>query len=384
MVEEAAVVVPFYKNDLNIFEQVSYDQCKKILHRHQIIFVIPECLEMKLTEFPERWSVVKVPDKWMENVEAYNQMMLNKEFYECFRQYKYILIYQLDAYVFSDRLLEFCNYGYDYIGAPWIEGKFEEKIGKRIFYVGNGGFSLRKVNSCLQCLENIDARQIEYNEDLFWASREGGFKIAPKEVAWQFAFERPIKELFQLNGGKLPFGCHAWMKYDFEFLRPYMIRDGHRIIKDIIYELQWDKIHEYISQKYLIAPKNIVWESIIENCTVTPKIIWIYGAGAYGERCGQILNMLTCCKVLFADKDKRKWGQHMRGILITSPAMVKMDDQSLVIVAMKHSEQVVQDFINKGFDLRKNLILFRTLVGAINKKMECDEWTFGEQNKYAE
>lgn len=44
--------------------------------------------------------------------------MLEADFYRRFGKYKYMLIYQLDAFVFSDKLLDFCEMGYDYIGAP--------------------------------------------------------------------------------------------------------------------------------------------------------------------------------------------------------------------------------------------------------------------------
>ena len=79
---------------------------------------------------------------------------------------EYILIYQLDAFVFKDELKEWCQKGYDYIGAPWIATientiwlkyfnivarKFRSKNKnnrEQIFFkVGNGGFSLRRTSS---------------------------------------------------------------------------------------------------------------------------------------------------------------------------------------------------------------------------------------------
>ena len=35
-----------------------------------------------------------------------------------FLEYQYMLIYQLDAFVFEDKLDYFCELGYDYIGIP--------------------------------------------------------------------------------------------------------------------------------------------------------------------------------------------------------------------------------------------------------------------------
>ena len=89
--------------------------------------------------------------------------MLNPNFYQRFRRFEYILIYQLDAFVFSDRLEEFCRLGYDYIGAPWPLGdgnKHNEELvveGNHFLTVGNGGFSLRRVQACIDALwKNIE------------------------------------------------------------------------------------------------------------------------------------------------------------------------------------------------------------------------------------
>jgi hypothetical protein len=58
--------------------------------------------------------------------------MLSIDFYKRFRDYKFILIYQLDAYVFRDELEYWCEQDYDFIGAPLIEnGKGSDK---KIFY----------------------------------------------------------------------------------------------------------------------------------------------------------------------------------------------------------------------------------------------------------
>lgn len=370
--QEAAVVIPYYHNNLSVTEQISYEQCKKVLHKFLIVFVVPEGFTVEVKEFPDKWDVVEMPRKYMDGIDSYNQMMLSKEFYKSFESFKYILIYQLDAYVFSDRLLEFCNYEYDYIGAPWIEGKFEIQLAKKkLFYVGNGGFSLRKVASCLQQLSIGVPKQLEYNEDMFWASRDADFKIAPKEIAWQFAFERPIRTLYQLNGERLPFGCHAWMKYDFDFLKQFFIKDGHcRENLDKIVSLQRDAESEYMDLRYLTASKDMVWKCILGNCTVLPETIWIYGAGRYGLLCGYLLHDLNKCQIFCADKDEEKWGKDIWGIPIMPPKDIKRTDETLIIVAMKRSEVIISKFLQEGYSRRNNLLEFRTLVNAINKDLE--------------
>ena len=102
--------------------------------------------------------------------------MLSAEFYERFLNSKYLLIYQLDAYVFKDELTAWCNRGFDYVGAPWtIKKKYENPIYKPVLAiksfiyklkgkpsryawlgnkVGNGGLSLRKVDTHLKAVQN--------------------------------------------------------------------------------------------------------------------------------------------------------------------------------------------------------------------------------------
>ncbi len=66
------------------------------------------------------------------------------------------------------------------------------------------------------------------NEELFWANRATyyypEFKIAPLEIALRFAFECAPRLCFEKNNHVLPFGCHAWQKYDGGFWGSYLIK----------------------------------------------------------------------------------------------------------------------------------------------------------------
>ena len=66
-----------------------------------------------------------------------------------------------------------------------------------------------------------------YNEDHFWANRATHyfpkFRVAPLEIAIKFAFECVPRYCYQLNGKQLPFGCHAWNRYDREFWEPFLM-----------------------------------------------------------------------------------------------------------------------------------------------------------------
>ena len=75
---------------------------------------------------------------------------------------------------------------------------------------------------------NAPADNYPFNEDGFWTLEapkyDSTYKIAPFKTALQFGFERFPKESFVINHQRLPFGCHAWVKYDRDFWSKYIIR----------------------------------------------------------------------------------------------------------------------------------------------------------------
>ncbi len=240
---KAAVIVPYYHSDLSETEKISYQQCLKKLNNHPIILLIPESMAENDYPLDEGISFEKVPSRWLSSVAAYNEMMLDVKFYKRFQQYEYILIYQLDAIVFADELYKFCQYGFDYIGAPWpFDIEYPDGSGN-MYYVGNGGFSLRRVDSFIAIAGNINPLSIEVAEDVFWASSlSKEFYVAPVEIALQFAFEAEVRMSYKLLGERLPFGCHAWEKFDFAFFKDYLCNEGYKV--DDIIGGEWDNINE--------------------------------------------------------------------------------------------------------------------------------------------
>ena len=113
-INEVGIVIPYYHNELTELEKIAFSQCVKVLGKYPIILLVPEHIK---EGYPKEQGLVieKVPDKWLYSVSSYNQMMLNIEFYKRFEKYRFILLYQLDAFVFSDKLQEMCALGYDYI-----------------------------------------------------------------------------------------------------------------------------------------------------------------------------------------------------------------------------------------------------------------------------
>lgn len=258
-----AVVVPIYRNELLPEERLSLCHLETFLGRYDRLFVAPSRLRPSHPGF----EVVSFPDEYFESVESYSRLLLSASFYRTFEQYRYVLIYQLDCLVFSDALADWCAAGYDYVGAPWLTDP--SVPGRGFSRVGNGGFSLRRVAACLRVLESeryltkpvalwrdllqaplpdLDRSQLlkrirvlrevrrgagwyashySLNEDRFWSDRARlffpGFRIAPVEEALRFAFERAPRYCFAHTGGPLPFGCHAWSRWDRAFWEPHLI-----------------------------------------------------------------------------------------------------------------------------------------------------------------
>ncbi len=250
------IVIPIHKATPTEDELLSLRQCASILKSHPICIVCPEGLDVSLLSTilsfaKTNWTIERFPPHFFDGIKGYNLLMLDKSFYKRFTKYQYILLYQLDAWVFCDELDEWCAKGYDYIGAPWIE---EDNNGNMtLIGVGNGGFSLRRVQHFINVLSyNGPVRKasqldlppslknsiyklfyslgyqntLEYYkkdptlyEDIFLSLFLSNTKLrakmpSPNEASF-FAFEKHPSFLFS-KIGQLPFGCHAWQKYEYE------------------------------------------------------------------------------------------------------------------------------------------------------------------------
>ena len=259
--------MPVYRTVLERDEQLAVSCLRRHLGGYPCYQVSPQSLSFRLDGFELR----KYEAGFFAGTAAYSHLMLSKVFYEDFAEYDYILIYQLDCLVFSDQLAAWCRRGFDYIGAPLFNVKGDPDSG----YSGacNGGLSLRKVSSCLKVLNSrryveerasfvadvfhrpfVEVRPLPWlgrfrkrvevaravrqgvnayaagysvNEDHFWSGRASyfwpDFRVAPPEVALQFAFETAPRYCFEQNGRKLPFGAHAWQKRDRTFWEPHLL-----------------------------------------------------------------------------------------------------------------------------------------------------------------
>lgn len=234
---KVAVVIPIYKKSLEEDEVFSLKTCIRLLSKYSLYFVGPKSIQNYVPQIYGDSPFVGFNDTFFESIEGYNQLMLSWKFYKKFESYDYILIYQLDALVFQDNLGKWLYSDIDYVGAPWTDFSrikkaresimssqyFGIKVLKKIFldenrisYAGNGGLSLRKVNSFLHISKKyryfIDNWKL--NEDYFWSifvpMLEKKFVIPKYDDCKYFSIENSPEKFFE--GIDKHFGCHAWGK----------------------------------------------------------------------------------------------------------------------------------------------------------------------------
>ena len=232
MPSKAAVVIPNHKEELNELEKISLAQCRKVLGHYPIIFALPIGKHFSFLRQDDK--IIYFPPQYFQNVKAYNVLMMSPFFYEMFKDFEYILIYELDAFVFRDELEYFCSLGYDYIGAPWpyyAKRNFPDIKNVR---VGNSGFCLRKVKVHYKfLLENADFfNKVMYmpNDDFFaycGARKDINFSVPPVDIAARFSVEYLLEHSLKSIGGKFPFGCHGWTKMSADFYVKVLAQFGY-------------------------------------------------------------------------------------------------------------------------------------------------------------
>lgn len=276
---KVCVAVPIHKDFslLTRAELRSLTQLFQVLSDHEILLFGPDEFNwLGYTDFlhgiKAEYLIRKFANNSFKDIEGYNKLLTSPLFFYSFKEFDYLLIYQLDAFVFRNELEYWCRKDFDYIGAPWFEG-FGNPASEEFIGSGNGGFSLRKISVSLRILKRInlikrfrriwfkgkiqsvfsfdklllimapiwkikDKNQLvryiidqpNLNEDYFWAiivpQIFHDYIIASPEDSVGFSFEVRPSYLFKLNNYKLPFGCHAWEKYEPEFWVNHIVLSG--------------------------------------------------------------------------------------------------------------------------------------------------------------
>lgn len=274
------VVIPVYKVAPEQFEIASFTQCLRILNDFTITLITFEELNLSCYQDIAKtagkvFEVEYFNKEFFRSIDGYNKLCLSPWFYKRFIDFEFMLIYQLDAWVFKNQLQYWCEKDYDYIGSPFFRNISTDKnipvFTKEMIGIGNGGFSLRKIEYCLRVSSDIHNRpylkpsflwRMYFTEDI--KSQRGltflvsffniSFKLLLKTLgvrntlkyfikagvyedriygyftpnAWNVkasipTFEEALHFSFEVNpsfvynkNGKLPFGCHAFEKWEFD------------------------------------------------------------------------------------------------------------------------------------------------------------------------
>ena len=235
--KNVVVLVPIYKEQLDAVEVWALDASLQCLQAREVRFIGPEALVLDF--YAQRYPAIPL-DRFaapgFASIEEYNRLLLSPGFYQRYAGFAFMLILQTDAIVFRDALDFWCARPFDYVGAPWPKpfelnvqtGRFEGGVGKYVrVLVGNGGLSLRRIEKCLQLLQEFPVElqvftQSGSSEDLFFSvmgSLSGDFVMPNEVTASRFAMEGLPSHYFKINGGHLPMGAHAWHKNEPAFWR---------------------------------------------------------------------------------------------------------------------------------------------------------------------
>lgn len=299
---QVCIVVPLYKKVINGFEMISLRQLFRVLPEYPVCIVLPESMKVPdyMTKYISGVSIERFPDYYFSDVASYSGLLLDMSFYIRFSQYEYIMIYQLDAFVFSDRLMEFVGLGLDYLGAPLNNHYWRE------YHVGNGGLSLRRVNTFLRVLEKRSIicshhkrNVFENGEDNFWAfcgiNGKIDFVVPDIQVASNFSTQSNCfngLELIKKTG--LPFGTHHFPKWNYDFWREYVYEQGYDLpaASDVEYvnTLENDNYYNDADAEInyiigLIHKRSVSNEDfgLLESCSYS-----LWGGGEWGYRIQRI------------------------------------------------------------------------------------------------
>lgn len=260
MAKQVIITLPVYRFPLTDNEKTSVRYLLHFLGDYEITLIAPRSLKIS-DPLLRPLQVTRFDDKYFTGIPGYNKLVLSRGFYDSFKAYEYMLIYQLDCLVFSKDLKSWCEKGWDYVGAPWFKN-YQADTSEGFWMVGNGGLSLRRVSAFRQVLRSrrlltspIELGRItrffprspklkflvtilktilhacgyhntmryfltQFNqyEDIFWSMHAKravpSFKIPTPLEALRFSFEFAPRYCFEQNGRRLPFACHAWHKMD--------------------------------------------------------------------------------------------------------------------------------------------------------------------------
>ena len=381
--KQVVVVIPIYQEKLKLSEKAALEQARKVLGRYDICFVAPE----RMREFLERRGARAEywPDGCFRDVRAYSHLLLTEGFYARFIDYEYMLLYQLDAFAFFDRLQEFCSLGYDYIGAP-----MPYRIGWKHTIVGNGGFSLRKISSCLSVVKQKEEiyertgreKEFEWDEDKFFGycgyDEQIAFSTPDTKTALAFAVEYDVMRIYgKLSEENLPFGCHAWPKaWYWRIWEPFVrarVANWMIIREQELEKLPLVSYREYRRRalaRYLVrrlCRNEKISEEAIGNIVPERADCVLWGSGEIGGRAKVMLERCGRHVRCFIDSQRRL--TEIDGIEVLPPEKLsEVVSGSKVIVSVtkdKYVKEITSSLGRMGLVAGKDYVTYDEMISCL-------------------
>ena len=218
------------------------------------------------TIFPRLQSLTVSPE-WMVSISAYNKLMISPFIFNALDRYTHILIHEPDAIVLKNELLFWCEQNFDYIGAPWFNS--DKKDDFNLKATGNFGLSLIKVSTAnnlflrnprwytysmifRDLMRGLRGHHTSLQKawfaagksgkvanaadlysdhcDIFWSylipKIDSNFHFAPPDKAIRFSWETHPDKCQKICENQLPFGIHAWAKYDPNLIKALLLKQG--------------------------------------------------------------------------------------------------------------------------------------------------------------
>ena len=266
------IAIPAYKEDLTIAEKISLKRLHDVVkHKDNVYVFCP--FNLDLTEykkiFPELQARQFDPENFT-SIDAYSHLCMKHSFYHAFSDFEYMVIYQLDCYLVKDEIEEWCYKGYDYIGAPilvphsdWQNFSVDNEGHIMNFKpsVGNGGFSLRNIDTFIE-LTNPDGelrkryeitdeklKNVKYEDVYFCVELNKLYDISKPNWndAMKFAIDmNPDLAYDRFNMQGLPMCIHAFDKNI-----PYWRKTISELSGDDLYDFCCEKHSNFINEYYL-------------------------------------------------------------------------------------------------------------------------------------
>ena len=251
------IVIPIYKENLDCIEEISLKRLYNIIGKKGYDVYLLKHKDLNIKNYKNIYPNIKeinIEDKYFfTNTKTYSHLLISKDLYKIFEDagYHYMYIYQLDCYLFCDKLQEWCEKRYDYIGAPIFSENCGWKMSENGIYtyqVGNGGFSLRRISIfyhiCSNIINKLDKCYIDsmLNEDIFFCQTikqvYSGLIVPDWRIALKFSLDMsPDLPYDNFGITNFPMAAHA-------------IGKNIRFYKYYIDEFKNQDIVDYCENKY--------------------------------------------------------------------------------------------------------------------------------------